>query len=277
MAEAERPEHFDDSVGMEADNSDSDDYDPSSNMPFSNPEPDSPPNHESFLPPTNLDSQPSATSTPIIQDPSRTASRASDHAAPPIASATVPRMKGGFLVEDDEDDEKGDTSSYEPTGVTDAMALSEERQLYVSQNSSDSILTTNVSIQKDGANVVAPDPAISSHSNVPAASSSENNGPSQSLPNIQVKASSHTVPGQAPTPVSSLPKARLPNDRVGMLEDRIKEDPRGDMEAWLDLIKEHQARNKLEEARRAYDRFFQVFPSAVSCLKSDTPVNYIYI
>lgn len=264
MAETERLPQFDDTTEMDADNSDSDDYDPSENMPFLDPDIGVPQDNGSYPMSTMPDFTQSANSTPIIQDPSRTASRASLHAGATITPSNVPRMKGGFIIEDDEDDDKGDTSSYEPTGVTDAMAPSEERQLYVSQNSSDSVPTANESIQKDGANVAAPEPVISSVSNAPTASPGGSVGPSQSLPNIQVKALSHTVPSQAQTPTSALPKARLPNDRVGMLEDRIKADPRGDMDAWLDLIKEHQTRNKLEEARQAYERFFQIFPSAVS-------------
>jgi cleavage stimulation factor subunit 3 len=65
------------------------------------------------------------------------------------------------------------------------------------------------------------------------------------------------------TPVASTPKARLPHDRIGILEDRIKEDEKGDTDAWLGLIGEYRKRGKLDEARRVYDRFFAVFPSAV--------------
>ncbi|KAI6245014.1 mRNA 3'-end-processing protein RNA14 [Erysiphe necator] len=60
----------------------------------------------------------------------------------------------------------------------------------------------------------------------------------------------------------SVPKARLPNDRTGILEDRIKEDNRGDIDAWITLIKEHRSRNRLDEARAVYERFFKVFPQA---------------
>ena len=74
---------------------------------------------------------------------------------------------------------------------------------------------------------------------------------------------------------TSIPKARLPHDRVGMLEDRIKEDPRGDMAAWLSLISEHRKRNKLDDVRSTYDRFFKVFPAAVSDAGSRT-VKILY-
>ena len=59
-------------------------------------------------------------------------------------------------------------------------------------------------------------------------------------------------------------KARLPHDKIGLLEDRIKEDEKGDMDAWLSLMSEYQKRGKVEEARKVYERFFIVFPCAVS-------------
>ena len=62
---------------------------------------------------------------------------------------------------------------------------------------------------------------------------------------------------------TSAPKARLPHDRVGILEDRIAEDPKGDVDAWLNLINEHRRRNKIEDARIVYERFFKIFPTAV--------------
>jgi cleavage stimulation factor subunit 3 len=73
-----------------------------------------------------------------------------------------------------------------------------------------------------------------------------------------------SAPSELPTPTSAIPKARLPNDRIGILEDRIKEDEKGDLDAWLSLLAEYKARGKLDEARKTYDRFFKLFPSAVS-------------
>ncbi|KAM5479191.1 mRNA 3'-end-processing protein rna14 [Microsporum canis] len=63
-------------------------------------------------------------------------------------------------------------------------------------------------------------------------------------------------------PVAAASRSRLPHDRVGILEDRIQADPRGDTDAWLELINEHRSRNKLDSARQVYERFFKVFPSA---------------
>ncbi|KAL9044994.1 MAG: hypothetical protein Q9214_001910 [Letrouitia sp. 1 TL-2023] len=67
------------------------------------------------------------------------------------------------------------------------------------------------------------------------------------------------VPSSVSTAAS---RARLPHDRIGILEDRIKEDPRGDIDSWLSLIGEHRKRGKLDDARNVYERFFSIFPSA---------------
>lgn len=82
------------------------------------------------------------------------------------------------------------------------------------------------------------------------------------LPQVKDPASSAAVPTSPPN--TAAPRVRLPHDRIGILEDRIKEDPRGALDAWLNLIGEHRKRGKIEDARNAYERFFHVFPSAVS-------------
>lgn len=83
-------------------------------------------------------------------------------------------------------------------------------------------------------------------------------------PPVKSPAEKISLSDQLITTTTNAPKARLPHDTIGILEDRIKDDPRGDKEAWLDLISEHRKRGKLDEARKAYERFFEVFPSAVS-------------
>lgn len=55
-----------------------------------------------------------------------------------------------------------------------------------------------------------------------------------------------------------------PQDVVTTLEARIKEDPRGAMDAWLDLMAELRARNNIESIRSVYERFLAVFPQSVS-------------
>ena len=73
-----------------------------------------------------------------------------------------------------------------------------------------------------------------------------------------------TANGVVHSPSTIVQNARLPLDRVGMLEDRIAADPKGDTEAWLLLIDEFKRRNKIKEMRDTYERFFIVFPTAVS-------------
>lgn len=85
--------------------------------------------------------------------------------------------------------------------------------------------------------------------------------PSQS-PSSSVQAAAALPPSG--DPASTVHKARLPNDLIGICEDRIKEDPRGAIDAWVSLISEYRRRNKLDDARRVYERFFEVFPTAVS-------------
>ena len=70
---------------------------------------------------------------------------------------------------------------------------------------------------------------------------------------------------QAAAPVAGL-------DPVALLEARVKEDPRGDMDAWLNLIADHRRRNNVEGLRNVYNRFVGVFPQAVSYLSSRVPV-----
>lgn len=58
-------------------------------------------------------------------------------------------------------------------------------------------------------------------------------------------------------------KSRLPTDVLGMLEDRIKEDPKGDIDAWFALIEEQKRRHKVEDTRNTYRRFLEMCPQAV--------------
>ncbi len=67
--------------------------------------------------------------------------------------------------------------------------------------------------------------------------------------------------GHAATAVA---RPRLPHDTIGLLEDRIKEDAKGDLEAWLGLIDEYRKRGQLDDVRKVYERFLALFPQAVS-------------
>ena len=103
---------------------------------------------------------------------------------------------------------------------------------------------------------VLPDTGASSHI-IPTAI------PTETLPAPQVTQSEPSSTEKPLAPPAAAPRARLPHDRIGILDDRIKEDPRGDLEAWLSLIGEHRKRGKVNDARNVYERFFTVFPQAV--------------
>ncbi|KAH7156839.1 hypothetical protein EDB81DRAFT_757265 [Dactylonectria macrodidyma] len=80
-----------------------------------------------------------------------------------------------------------------------------------------------------------------------------------------------TLPTEANTSVAAVPAPAVSSnvtqvmtslDPVALLEARSKEDPRGDMDAWLSLIAEYRRTSRLEQARNVYNRFVEVFPQA---------------
>lgn len=175
-----------------------------------------------------------------------------------------PRTKGGFVVDDDDDE---DVPQGVRSGVSGAPGLlavvratSDTPQRSLSQTPSGAVPRPDVSIHssvQDPSGVADPVPKTFAVQTDVA----QKSGTSQSLPN---KPSATPTPTTASMPSTLLPKSRLPNDRVGILEDRITEDPRGDIDAWLSLISEHRKRGKFDDARAVYDRFFKYFPTAVS-------------
>ena len=245
-----------------ADNSDSD-YDPSGPMQVQTSLPQDlgqPLTASSFLaPPPTSTSRPSST----VAQPSATP--LPDFSKLP---QNPPAQRGGFIDDDDdenvdEDDIKDNVDVYETSEVADvgtpAAAVN-------TLNPLDS--TSHVQIQA-ASNAPAESSLLSNGVSDVASSSFARSGPSP-LPQvptpIQVPQSNiASGPGSvSATPTSAVPKARLAHDTVGILEDRIKEDPRGDIPAWLDLITEHKNRNKRDEARKVYQRFFEYFPISVS-------------
>ncbi|KAH8673308.1 CFIA complex component Rna14 [Xylariales sp. PMI_506] len=82
---------------------------------------------------------------------------------------------------------------------------------------------------------------------------------SQDLPSVANPPLTQVINGAQTNPGF---KAHLPADATAILEDRIKNDPRGDLDAWLALIDEHRRRNMINDARAVYERFFEVFPQS---------------
>ncbi|KAF4508561.1 hypothetical protein G6O67_004922 [Ophiocordyceps sinensis] len=71
------------------------------------------------------------------------------------------------------------------------------------------------------------------------------------------------VSPDAPVDAPSSTPQVVPNlDPVALLEARIQEDPRGDMDAWLNLVADHKRRGRHDDLRKVYNRFVEVFPQA---------------
>lgn len=259
-----------------ADNDDSDDYDPSNTVQDLNqtsfwdhqrsedvpavtnsPDPNSP-SPGSFA--SNMDAGQQASDVHPSQTPTRAESETSTPVPPPGASAPPKtRTIGGFVVEDDDEEDKGE-AEYEPPAVlevedTNAMPVT------MSEEASSGNAIQNTSTAQGSAS--AQDVANSSYSSIPVSNIDVSSVPGHVQWAPQDSLQNSTVP----TPVSDSPfasRARLPHDRVGILQDRVDEDPRGDIPAWLELIAENRTRNRLDSAREAYERFLKVFPMAVS-------------
>ncbi|KAH6721494.1 hypothetical protein BKA61DRAFT_159597 [Leptodontidium sp. MPI-SDFR-AT-0119] len=166
-------------------------------------------------------------------------------------STRKPKTVGGFIADDSDEEYDAATPVQAVGGLQPAATNSSSRALSPSplHNSvTPQDMPTTPEDQGDSK-------ASQSSYNLPM-NTSVTGATSVPAPAAQVLTSA------APAQDVSLPKARLPHDRVGILEDRIKEDPRGDLDAWLSLISEHRKRNKLDDARVVYERFFKVFPQA---------------
>lgn len=181
-----------------------------------------------------------------------------DSASSSRASPRVPKAIGGFLADDSDDDDDIRIATSKPTAHLQPPAGGASR----------SISRSPLHLEAVPQESQTPTPVPLG---VPSVAGATDHTP------LADSAAHETSPAYAPAAAvasmtgASLPKARLPHDRVGILEDRIKEDPRGDMDAWLSLISEHRKRNKLDDARAVYERFFKFFPMAVcSTLPFDT-------
>jgi cleavage stimulation factor subunit 3 len=277
-----------------ADTPDSDDYDPSATLPqdFSIPSEVPQERSTSARPVSTMPedaSAPHALLSPSDNRPSSTPVTQVDSSKVPFptsqTSARVqPRLKGGFVVEDGEDDDEVEEEEAKDGDVydsADGMEAPVSAATAVQQTPLGSTDSPQVSIQgatqtssqapnvpNGAANVVSSTAALQNGVALPRDSTAT---PAQSLPNIQVKLPQ--TPSNAGTPTSAVPKARLAHDTIGILEDRIKEDPRGDMDAWLSLLGELRSRNKKDEVRRVYNDFFKQFPLAVRSFSGITPMT----
>lgn len=288
LGEEEQPQR--DYAGGAADFTDPLEYDPSALS-------DSPdiPQHSS--PPAARDDAISPTAASLHPLPPRPQAFQSSSAAslpqkPTTSARPQPRMRGGFELDDDADedeeerDDQDSVAVYEPNdGHGESYALEQDMDVAESEAATpvqhDALdSTSKTPVQPNG---LAHIPAHTNGVNVEASGSVPS--PNATINALSPQRASTATPMQSITEsvvkvapasllvntsntsntafASAVPKGRLAHDVVGILEDRIKEDPRGDILAWLELVDELKRRNKQDEVRQLYDRFFEVFPLAV--------------
>lgn len=194
-----------------------------------------------------------------------------DTSAAPTPSKQ-PRTIGGFVDEsEDEEEEPVAAPKVAAPALLRASEAAETPQRSVTNTPNNTLPTPDVqlhSAQDQGVPSVSASVAV--NESAPSFASVPVNGTTP-VPDATKPAGSLTIdPARqatasvTPAPLSaSLPKARLPQDRIGILNDRIQEDPRGDIEAWLSLIEEQRKRHKYDEARDAFNRFLEQIPTAV--------------
>ncbi|PQE09541.1 hypothetical protein CJF30_00010637 [Rutstroemia sp. NJR-2017a BBW] len=177
------------------------------------------------------------------QDQSRSSSQ---------TSMRKPKTVGGFLADDSDEENDDSASTAAATGSLPLPASDNPKRSISPSHLQTSVTQQELPLMTENqADLKANGPA-----STPVSVTASNVGtPIEQAP-VQVPASTTAAQNV------SGPKARLPHDKTGILEDRIKEDPRGDIEAWLSLISEHRKRNKLDDARAVYERFLKVFPHA---------------
>jgi len=264
------------------DDSEEDDYDPS-NLQFTvAQEAQSPALPDQPTPEQEAETEPeveSRTETPIVPtatlDPPPTVKPATPASPVAQAPAKQPRTVGGFVVDDEDDEDDAPVTAPAMAGSNGMLNVAEDspstQQRSVTQTPSNTLPPPDTSIDKaaqdQGSSGVA-----DSIPNGAAVSSSSGVAPSPA-PSLPISTGVQAPVQSVPTSNVSLPKARLPQDRVGILEDRIAEDPRGDIDAWLSLISEHKQRNKISEIRATYNRFFEVFPTAVNLTPTIIPLS----
>lgn len=194
--------------------------------------------------PESISFDPTPAPAPAAAAPQRPS--VSDAAAPTSSisqqrPASKPKTSGGFIMEasddEDEDEDDDDDDEDEEEDEEEGGAEGEEKA------------GTAPPIAGGGP---SPTPKLEEQGHGPATAGS-------AVPNAN----------DASLAQAAVPAAGI--DPVALLEARVKEDPRGDMDAWLNLIANHKRRNNFDGLRNVYNRFVEVFPQAVRSMAQTRP------
>lgn len=227
----------------------------------------------------------STANTPPVAAEGEVKPAPADAAAPTSSKQQQPCTMGGFVVESE--DEEDEVPVSEPATGGSALPNANGGSVSPRRSLTHSPLNTHAptnvpvhSAQALGQSGVSPSASVTVNDTAPIQSPAVPNGSTpvpdatkQHVPDVLSTLSARPSTAPVIPPTAPPPKARLPQDRVGIFEDRIAEDPRGDIEAWLSLIEEYRRRHKTEDARNVYDRFFKVFPTAVSRSEASHPLH----
>ena len=210
-----------------------------------------------------------------VQEPELTTTTTTNDVTAPATTTTTETNghepgEGGGAEEGDGDRERPTTQGEAPLDEgedkSSSVPATSAQSSVVPSVASPTTSTTSVPVHDPPSavpvSVVSRDQVPESTPSVPATPS-----PNQSAP---AKAPQPTTQAARPQkPASGGKRKRLPQDLVGQLEDRIAENSRGDVDAWLALIEEHRRKGKFVDAREVYERFFVIFPQAVSSPKKE--------
>jgi len=242
------------------------------------------PDFENATPPRETPAQSTTASAQPSQQVSRTPS-----AAPNVAEQSAqPKTVGGFILEESDDEEDATPVPSQLNGTRGAqsglgaIATSEAQDLslgseptpdavaaFAQQNNC--LMGSTASATSTTASFPAPVSSVTSDIPVPAVQVSTASAEQGNVLSPSVQPSAAPTPAPKPADgastsqtAQSAPLAhRLPHDKVGQLEDRIQDDPKADTDAWMTLISHYKEKDQPDNARKVYDRFLAVFPSAV--------------
>lgn len=179
--------------------------------------------------PESVTAEPAPAAAPQVS-----ASPSASTAPPQRAAKQKPRTAGGFLVGDSDSEDDNEAPVPASSGhVPDAASQSSVPHASLQQHPIAAKQATAASSTAD------PAPQV----NAPPTNQQENGNTSAT---ISAAAGPATV------------------DKIAQLEERVRDDPRGAMDAWLSLIAEYRSKNDIEKSRLIYDRFLAVVPQAVS-------------
>ncbi|KAF2018362.1 Suf-domain-containing protein [Aaosphaeria arxii CBS 175.79] len=190
--------------------------------------------------------------------------------APAQVPTKQPRTIGGFVDESEDEDEVTEATgaALQNASAAGVSTISPQRSHTNTPSISNPSQTQNVpvhSAQAQGPFGASISTSVAVNDTAPHSAPVVPNGSTPIPDATKLQPARSATASVTPAPAAAAPlqkPARLPQDRVGQFEDRIAEDSRGDIEAWLSLIEEHRRRHKIDDARLVFDRFFQVFPSA---------------